>query len=154
MKSKTTKTSTTNKAATPEAGVVVTLGEIYSLQGQVQKLKSLIVSPEIAFKLRKYIAEHFDAAIKLIDDQRSDYVAQFKTSADGEPVSVEQGKDPQKFAAFVECLEKYFAQTITVQVCSIKMSEIHTSLLMAFRQHGQMVDTQMLIDLEKFFSAD
>lgn len=154
MKAKTTKASQSNKPATPASGLVITLGEIYSLQGQFKKLKGLIVSPEIAFSLRKYIADHFDSTIKLIEEQRADYVAQYKTTAEGEPVAVEQSKDPQKFAAFVQCLETYFSQTVPVQVCNIKMSEINASLVMAYRQHGQMIDTQMLIDLEKFFSAD
>lgn len=153
MTAKTAKTAK-KAVATKSKTIEVQLGELFNLNPRFEQLKNTMVSPEIAFSLRKYLVEVIGANFKIIDEQRVEYVKQFNTEAEGENPRVDAEKDPKKYNDFLEALNKYFEGTVTIAISSVKMSDLEKSLKMAYRKYGNMVDVQMLIDLEKFFLAE
>ena len=147
MVAKTAKKSAASKSST----IDVQLGVLFNLQPQFQKLRSTMMSPEIAFPLRKYLVNVIDANLKIIDEQRVEYVRQFSTATEGEEPSVNFERDAKKHGQFIDALTAYFESSVNIPVSEVKMSELEKSLKAAHRNYGSMIDIQMLIDLEKFF---
>lgn len=146
--------TTKSKKATGQKTIEVQLGELFNLNPQFQKLKNTMVSPEIAFDLRRYLVDVIGKNFDLIEEQRLAYVKEFSTAAEGQNPVVDREVDEKKHKQFYDALSKYFENKVTIPVCeTVKMSDLEKSLKMAHRNYGSMIDVQMLIDLDKFFAA-